>query len=180
MKKELYIWETIGFLFVISVGALLHFTYQWSERCPVVGYFSPINESTWEHLKLLFMPMLFYSMIEYLVIGRKYKGFPAAKAISIMLGMLTIVTVFYTYTGILGTHYLPLDIITFLLGVMAAFISSRLILQNVTIRKGTQIAVLLFFAVLAVCFIVFTYHAPQIALFQDTKHYVSRLSLAII
>jgi hypothetical protein len=180
VKKELDIWESIGFLFVIVWGTLLHFTYQWSGKCPAVGYFSPVNESTWEHLKLLFMPMLFYSIIEYFAIGKRYKGFPAAKAIGILLGMLTIVTVFYTYTGVLGTHYLPLDMITFLLGVIVAFTSSQLILQNVTIRKGTEITVLLLLAIIAVCFVIFTYHAPQIALFKDPKYHVSRLSLALI
>lgn len=166
-KKELAVWELFGFVFVIVVGALLHFAYQWSGKCPAVGYFSPVNESTWEHLKLLFTPMLFYSVIEYLAAGRNYNGFPAAKAIGILLGMLTIITVFYTYTGVLGTHYLALDIITFLLGVMVAFASSQRILQNMHMSKQTQIVVLLLLAVFAMCFVVFTDFAPQIALFKD-------------
>ncbi len=166
-KKELIVWELFGFLFVIVVGTLLHFTYQWSGKCPAAGYFSPVNESTWEHLKLIFMPMLLYSIVEYLAIGRNSKGLPAAKAIGIMLGMLTIITVFYTYTGVIGTHYLPLDIITFLLGVTVAFVSSWRILQNMHISKGAQIAVLLLLGVIAVCFVVFTDYAPQIALFKD-------------
>lgn len=167
MKKKLDVWELFGVLFVTAIGTLLHFTYQWSGKCPAVGYFSSVNESTWEHLKLLFMPMLFYSIIEYLAVGKKYNGFLAAKAIGIMLGMLTIVTVFYTYTGVLGAHYLTLDIITFLLGVAVAFTSSRLILKNMRNNEGTQIAVLLLLALIAVCFVVFTNNPPQIALFKD-------------
>lgn len=166
-KRKLAVWELFGFLFVIIVGTLLHFTYQWSSKCSAAGYFSPVNESTWEHLKLIFTPMLIYSLIEYLAIGRNSKDFLAAKAIGILLGMLTIVTVFYTYTGVIGTHYLALDIITFLLGVTVAFVSSWRILQNMHISKGAQIAVLLLLGVIAVCFVVFTDYTPQIALFKD-------------
>ena len=45
-----------------------------------VGLFVPVNESTWEHMKLLFVPMLIYIMLGNLYIkrqefmqGKKYK-----------------------------------------------------------------------------------------------------------
>ena len=41
------------FIFISVLGVLLHFTYEWSGDNAVVGLFSAVNESTWEHLKLL-------------------------------------------------------------------------------------------------------------------------------
>ena len=38
-------------------GSALHFLYDWLPS-PLTALFSPINESVWEHLKLLFWPML--------------------------------------------------------------------------------------------------------------------------
>ena len=39
------------FIFISVLGVLLHFTYEWSGDNAVVGLFSAVNESTWEHLK---------------------------------------------------------------------------------------------------------------------------------
>ena len=52
----------IGILFVSVTGTLSHFLYQFSGNCFLTGLFSPVGESTWEHMKLLFFPMLFYSL----------------------------------------------------------------------------------------------------------------------
>ena len=53
----------IGILFVSVAGTLLHFVYDWSGQNPLVGFFAPVNESTWEHMKLLLFPMLLYGLI---------------------------------------------------------------------------------------------------------------------
>ena len=46
-----------GILCVSILGTLLHFTYRWSGRNPLIGLIAPVNESVWEHMKLLFFPM---------------------------------------------------------------------------------------------------------------------------
>ena len=52
--------EIIGFFFTIIFGTLSHFFYNWSGKNQIIGYFCPINESTWEHLKMLIVPILLY------------------------------------------------------------------------------------------------------------------------
>lgn len=47
------------FIFISVLGVLLHFTYEWAGDNAVVGLFSAVNESTWEHLKLLFSHFCF-------------------------------------------------------------------------------------------------------------------------
>lgn len=54
------------FIFISVLGVLLHFTYEWSGDNAVVGLFSAVNESTWEHLKLLFFPFLLLTILEVL------------------------------------------------------------------------------------------------------------------
>ena len=49
----------------IILGTILHFTYEVLEENIVVGAFSAVNESVWEHLKLIFFPMLIVAIIEY-------------------------------------------------------------------------------------------------------------------
>ena len=60
------------FIFISVLGVLLHFTYEWSGNNPIVGLFSATNESTWEHLKLLFFPMLsqqfFITLLKFILL----------------------------------------------------------------------------------------------------------------
>ena len=55
----------IGTIFVLILGTLSHFFYEWSNDNQIIGLFSPVNESVWEHMKLVFFPMLFYSIIAF-------------------------------------------------------------------------------------------------------------------
>ena len=50
----------LGFFVISIVGTLFHFVYDWCGQVWFVGLFVPVNESTWEHMKLLFIPMLIY------------------------------------------------------------------------------------------------------------------------
>ena len=54
------------FVIVSVLGTLLHFTYDFFMENPIIGIFSAINESVWEHQKLLFYAVVFYSVFEYL------------------------------------------------------------------------------------------------------------------
>ena len=51
-------WELAGLFLTLIFGNLLHFVYDWSGQNSVVAAFAAVNESTWEHMKLLFFPML--------------------------------------------------------------------------------------------------------------------------
>ncbi len=53
-NKTVFIYELIGVVFIIFLGSALHFTFALSGNQPIVGAFSAVNESVWEHLKLAF------------------------------------------------------------------------------------------------------------------------------
>ena len=106
----------IGFIWSIVFGTMLHFLYGWTGENRVVGLYAAVSESTWEHLKLLFFPVLLYTVWEYIWLGHRWKGYVQVRAEGVLLGMLTITALFYTYTGICGRHWLWADILTFVLG----------------------------------------------------------------
>ena len=75
MGKRLFYWELAGALFTAAMGTLLHFVYDWSGGWGAAAAFSAVNESTWEHMKLLFFPMFLFSMAtQYDVIAIKSSG----------------------------------------------------------------------------------------------------------
>jgi hypothetical protein len=167
MENGLFCWELSGFIFVIIIGTILHFVYHWTGQNRIAGLFSPVNESTWEHLKLLFMPMLLFSIVEYFAIGNRFPNFIEAKALGIVFGLLVIVVVFYTYTGIVGQHFLWADILTFVLGVAAAYAYGWRNIHRVNAGSSSQFAALLILLVLVACFAIFTFYPPHIPFFLD-------------
>ncbi|MEI3362382.1 MAG: DUF6512 family protein [Oscillospiraceae bacterium] len=64
MRRRLFFWELAGFLFTGALGVLLHFLYEWSGGNTLAAAFSAVNESTWEHMKLLFFPMFVFSVFQ--------------------------------------------------------------------------------------------------------------------
>ena len=102
MQKSLKKYTITGIVIVSLLGTLAHFFYQWSGENPAAALFSPVNESTWEHLKLLFFPMVFYSAAEALIFQNRIQDLFWANMAGTFAGLLAIPVLFYTYSGILG------------------------------------------------------------------------------
>lgn len=155
-----------GVLFTLTVGTLLHFTYEWSGCNVLVSIVSAVNESVWEHMKLIFFPILFCSFYLNRKLKKDYPCISSALNFSILLGTLLIPVIFYTYSGILGYNTLVLDIGTFFISVLAAFYAVyklALSCQLQRFRIPLGLAVIL----LAVCFAVFTFAPPSGGIFTD-------------
>lgn len=163
-KKTLIIFQVISAAFTIVLGTILHFTYQWSNENSIVGLFSAVNESTWEHLKLLFFPMLTTIIIGHFYLGENVYNFLCAKTIGIIISITSTIIVFYTYTGILGTNSAVLNILTFIISVMfGEYIAYRIMLSDF---KCNKIIAFITIALLLFSFIIFKYYPPKIGLFK--------------
>jgi hypothetical protein len=46
-NRSVLIYEMVGTVFIVILGSILHFTFEWSGGNPVVGAFSAVNESVW-------------------------------------------------------------------------------------------------------------------------------------
>ena len=62
--------NVIAFFIIGILGTLSHFIYEWTGENLIAGYFFNVNESTWEHLKLLFFPTVTYSVFEYTFLNK--------------------------------------------------------------------------------------------------------------
>lgn len=171
-------WSIAGVVVTLVTGTLLHFVHEWFGG----GFWASIgavNESTWEHLKLIFWPMFLFGIVEYIAYGRKTPGFLPAKFFSVLLGMSTIVVLFYTYTGILGYHIPLVDIFIFIIGTVRAYIFlNRKLSKPPKLYSASWAPVVfgLLLLALAVCFVMFTFVPPHIGLFLDPVSHTYGLS----
>ena len=166
-KKTLIVWQLAGFLVLVGVGSLLHFTYEWSSYSPVVGMLSSVNESVWEHLKLGFWSMVLYSLVEIWFIGPKVKQYFLAKAAGLLTLQIFIVVLFYIYTIFTGEEILIVDIISYVVGAgLCQMVSFRLFTDDGAPVWGNKVGITVLVIHLALL-IVFTFWTPKRAIFAD-------------
>ncbi|HIV25300.1 MAG TPA: hypothetical protein IAB71_05870 [Candidatus Scatomonas pullistercoris] len=155
-----------GILFTAVLGTLTHFCYQWSGENPLLALVVPVSESTWEHMKMLFFPMLLWSLLESALLRKKYPDLFWADAAGILTGLLLIPAIFYTYSGILGRTWMIADILLFYVSILAGFlVRSRLARRRN--RPGISRWILLgaLLALLA-AFFLFTWNPPAFGIFR--------------
>ena len=125
-----------------------------------------MNESVWEHMKLLFFPVFLFTAAQFCVGERD--GLLAARAVSVTAGLALIPTLYYTYTGIWGDHTLWADAAIFYLSAAVTFwLDDLLHRQRRLWKMGCQVAGLVWLWVLAFLFVWWTFSPPHIALFRD-------------
>lgn len=164
--KQLKSYTIAGLFFVLIIGTLSHFFYEWSGNNFIIGLFSPVNESVWEHMKLVFYPMLLYSAFAAYKLNNTYPEINSALAFGILSGSFLVPVLFYTYTGILGKRYSVIDILIFIISVIAAFYVSYRFTLSVRIKNYSSVLWAVVFLMIIV-FILFSYNPPELELFNS-------------
>lgn len=150
------------FMTLATMGVVLHFAYEWSGQNKIVGIFSATNESTWEHLKLLFFPMLFLTIWDSLR-GNVNPGFLKRRILSILAGMVVILVLFYTFFGISGRIVEWYNVAIYFIGLLTAYLLAMWL--TVEDNPYSAYTALAFFILLTVAFGVFTFKSPDIGIF---------------
>lgn len=168
MRKRLMRWEIAGFLFVSAVGTLLHFAYHWSGQSVIAAAFAAVNESTWEHMKILFVPYFVFTMVQFTAFAEPFRSFFACKAMGVLAGLVTIPLLFYTITGAIGPMPDWVNIGIFVLSAAVTYLTSYCLLVGGALRSGwQQVAGFAVFWILLFLFVYFTYRTPQLPIFRD-------------
>ena len=166
MNRSIRLWQLFGFGVTALGGTLLHFLYDWLGEARWVAPFSGVNESTWEHMKLLFWPMLAYAVVQSFSF-KDQKDFWCIKLRGILLGLTLIPILFYTYNGAVGKSPDWLNIAIFFVSAAAAYLyETRLFERGTETCKRPQLAVAAL-CLIGVLFVVFTFATPEIGVFRD-------------
>ena len=166
MKKSIDLWQFLGFAVTSFGGTLLHFLYDWTGKNRIAAFFSGVNESTWEHMKLLFWPMFLFAVLQSFFF-KENKTFWCVKLKGILLGIGLIPVIFYTYNGVIGKSPDWLNIsIFFICAAISCLYETRHFKSDKTECKNPKLAFIILCAV-ALLFIIFTFITPEIAIFKD-------------
>lgn len=162
----------IGAIVIAVIGTLLHFIYEWSSHSKFVALFAAVNESTWEHIKICMTPTLLWSLYDGYVYGLN-SNYWIGKSLSLLVIILLIPILFYTYTIFTKKAVLVIDVICFYLTV---FISQQVFYYCINLDALPFIVhyfscILLFIEISA--YLLLTYNPFKNFIFKDpiTKKY---------
>ncbi len=164
-RKRIKTAEIVSFIIASILGVIFHFVYNWTGQIRFIGFFVPINESIWEHLKLIFYPIIIVSLAEYYLGKIRSEKFLCIKARSVWIGMLSTVVLFYTYSGVLGQVIDWINIVIYFIamGIAYCFSYSRLTQQKPI--KDTPVICILSLTVIAILFMLFSLYPPSLGIF---------------
>ena len=168
MKKSrsIGLWSLAGCGITSLGGTILHFLYDWLGEAKWIAPFSGINESTWEHMKLLFWPMFIFSIIQSFFF-RENKSYWCIKMKSVLLGLIAIPVLFYTYNGAIGKSPDWLNITIFFISAAIAYILEvRQFKKDTTVCRRPYLAFAILL-IIAICFVTLTFFTPEIGIFKD-------------
>ena len=168
MKRTLILWQVGGLTFTAVLGTILHFLYDWTGLV-LFAPISAVNESTWEHMKLFFFPSFIYAIISSVFLIKEYPEFWCVKLIGILVGLISIPVLFYTYNGAIGQSPDWLNILIFFISAFIAYFVEWLIFRNNNFTCRLQILSIIILIVITGLFIVFTFIQPSLPIFIPPK-----------
>lgn len=110
-------WNSI--IIISIIGTLAHFLYDLSNHNKVIGLFSAVNESTWEHVKIALTPTILWGLYDGFVYGSTPNYFPA-KLISLLVITIIIPLIFYSQKLILKKDNVIINILSFYVAIFLA------------------------------------------------------------
>lgn len=169
MKNAVLKWELIGIAAISVLGSLFHFVFGWTGNVAAVGFFTPVNESVFEHLKLTFWPTILYAALSYKWLKPITNNFFLAKAIALYIMPLIIIIIFYSYTSFTGDSIVAVDILTFFIAVAGGQFISYGILKMKPLSRWFNLLSPVFIVVLALVYGLLTFFPPHLSIFMDSN-----------
>jgi hypothetical protein len=118
-------------------------------------------------MKLLFVPMFVFAIIESLFFGDR-EDFWCVKLRGILLGIILIPVIFYTYNGAIAKSPDWLNILIFFTSAAVAYIYETRLFNSKRLMAcrsaKSSIAVL---CIVFVVFVLFTFFTPELNIFRD-------------
>ena len=111
----IYMWLSI--IVISFMGTLAHFLYDITNHNKIVGLFTAVNESTWEHIKIALTPTFLWCLYDGIIYVNNPNYF-ASKSISLLILILVIPLLFYSYKFVIKKNIVFIDISIFYISII--------------------------------------------------------------
>ncbi|SHJ51814.1 DUF6512 family protein [Parasporobacterium paucivorans] len=163
-------WYYLSIPILFFFGSIFHFLYDLSGNSPIIGAISAVNESVWEHQKMVLLPVTSWWVLYFLIKGKKNqinkRNWFTGLAASLGVSILAIPFSFYFYSGAFGVSLIIVDVFILLLAVAAGqCIGIHLYKHSTGLPLYASIILII---LIILIFIIFTFNAPHLPWFRDS------------
>lgn len=143
------------------LGSVLHFLFDWTKHNKFVAFFSAVNESYWEHIKIAIWPVFLLQIVLFSLGGYNILSFVPAATIALYSIPVSMVGLVFLYKSVTKRNILWLDISIFFVCIAVAQSIFVLFLGQLSPTTGTVVLSSLFLFGLVVAFLLFTFRPPK-------------------
>ena len=162
--------KIIGVFIIMGLSFVSHFMYEWFNNF-IFSILFPVNESIWEHMKLLFTPVLFFSVFEYTLYrikGINVNNFLLSLGCSTIVGIASYLIIYLPIDYFFGHSMVVSIILLFIDYCFMSFISYIFIsgdeIKYSCVFGSSLILIILFM------FYYLTYYPVHSYIFYDVKN----------
>ena len=166
MLKITRIYAVIG-IFIISF--IVHFVFELYPNI-LLSIFFPVNESIWEHMKILFTSILIYSIIDKIILDKKeikYNNFYLQAFFTAIISIPIYLVIYLPIYHIFGENLIVSIIILLIIYIIVEIISYYILTQKDYNIPNYIITILIGITYLVLAY--FTYNPPHNFIFYDTQ-----------
>jgi hypothetical protein len=128
--KNIWLW----ILATVVLGTFWHFGYELFAKNFVAGLVFPVNESVWEHQKIVYFPLVIAGVVAYIKSKPRNAGIWVGTLVGVMLAMLAVFFGFYLYSSIIGESLIA-DILLFIASIILGMYAGWWVTANLKSAK---------------------------------------------
>lgn len=164
LKKVIF----ISIILIFGLSFLSHNMYEWFPN-KFTSIFFPVNESIWEHQKMAFTTIIFFSIVEYFLLkSEDRKNFLTAIIVSSLLTIILVISIFTPIYYLMDKKdNLFITLLIYLFSIIIGQIVSYFILKSKKEYKLLNIVSLILIPIIFTIFGILTYYPIQNDLFYD-------------
>ena len=159
--------KLIGVIIAFVLCFPIHFLYD-KLPCFITSIIAPVNESIWEHMKILFTSILFAGVIQKIIVKVKHFPYKNVCISNIVAALSSVFIYLILYIPIYNSIGENLPITIFLMFIVI-IISQIITIFVIKFKKNLHMEnwAILFTILIYAAFGLLTYYPPQNELFRD-------------
>ena len=166
MKLNLKNTRIISVIGIFLISFISHFVYTIFPNI-FTSFFFPINESIWEHMKILFTSSLLYGIIDYIILKKnniKYNNYPFNLWFTSLIIIPIYLAIYLPLYKLIGENLLVSIILLFIIYIIKEIISYNILkAPKIKIVNNLTIPIII---ITYIIFIYLTYNPPNNYIFK--------------
>lgn len=161
--------KTIAVIGIFILSFISHFAYELFPNL-IFSFFFPVNESIWEHMKILFTSTLAYGIIDYILLKKyniKYNNFPFQLYFTALSAIPIYLVIYIPLYKLFGENMLISISLLLIVYIISQYISYQILKEKpIKILNTLAIPIIL---ITYLGFIYLTYNPIHNYIFYDTN-----------